>query len=73
MTTLTARQIEVLDFVRSYAQGRGYSPSVRDVAEHFGTVPSGAKGHLDALERKGAITRTPGIARSIRICPPMVQ
>lgn len=71
MTTLTTRQTEVLNFVRSYVQEHEYSPSVRDVAEHFGMVPSGAKGHLDALEGKGAIVRTPGIARSIRVCPPM--
>ena len=71
MSEITPRQTEVLEFVRSYVGQNGYSPSVRNVAEQFGMAINSAVGHLDALERKGAIARTPGVARSIRICRPM--
>lgn len=68
---LTIRQTQAVEFVRTFSQDRGYGPSIRDVAQHLGVGEATARGHLDALSRKGAIERTPGIARSIRACPPM--
>lgn len=67
MESLTARQSEVLAFIREYLQTHGYSPSVRDVAAHFGCTANGASCHLAALKAKGAITRDVSVARSIRI------
>lgn len=64
---LTPRQTEVLEHVRDYMVVRGYSPSIREIAAHFGISVNGAAGHLDALERKGEIVREPGVARTIRM------
>lgn len=66
MKELTERQKRVLDFVLSYLDKHGYPPSVRDVARAFRITPRGAMIHLDALERKGYITRGRK-ARSIKV------
>lgn len=66
MKKLTERQKRVLDFVLSYLDKHGYPPSVRDVARAFRITPRGAMIHLDALERKGYITRGRK-ARSIKV------
>ena len=65
MPELTARQQEVLDFIRRQQQQTGFSPSSREIQEHFGfQSQTAAMNHLRALERKGVINRTPGKARS---------
>lgn len=64
---LTPRQKQVLQFIIDYVAVQGYAPSMRDIGSHFGIVINATSGHLEALERKGAIVRTPGIARSIRV------
>lgn len=66
MKELTDRQKKVLDFVLTYIDKHGYPPSVRDVARAFRITPRGAMINLDALERKGYITRGRK-ARSIRV------
>jgi len=63
---LTARQQEVLDFIR--ANMALYSPTVRQIAAAIGAKsPHSATGHLDALEKKGFIRRTPGRPRNIEV------
>jgi len=63
---LTARQQQVLDFIRDNMAL--YSPTVRQIAKAIGAKsPHAATVHLDALERKGAIRRTPGKARNIEV------
>jgi repressor LexA len=65
MAELTARQQEVLDFIRRQQQQTGFPPSSREIQAHFGfQSQTAAMNHLRALERKGAINRTPGKARS---------
>jgi repressor LexA len=65
MAELTARQQEVLDFIRRQLELTGFSPSSREIQAHFGfQSQTAAMNHLRALERKGAINRTPGKARS---------
>jgi len=65
MSQLTARQQEVLDFIRQQQRKTGFPPSSREIQAHFGFhSQTAAMNHLRALERKGVITRTPGKARS---------
>jgi repressor LexA len=65
MAELTARQQEVLDFIRRQIELTGFSPSSREIQAHFGfQSQTAAMNHLRALERKGVINRTPGKARS---------
>ena len=63
---LTARQAEVLEFIR--ANSGIYGPAVREIAAQFGIKsPHGVVGHLNALEKKGFIRRRRGIARGIEV------
>jgi repressor LexA len=65
MAELTARQQEVLEFIRRQQQQTGFPPSSREIQAHFGfQSQTAAMNHLRALERKGVINRTPGKARS---------
>jgi len=64
MKELTARQREVLEFIKEYIEGHSYSPSVRDIAGRFGITVKAAHDHLKALERKGATHSASGISRS---------
>jgi repressor LexA len=64
---LTARQREVLDFVRSFMIRVGYPPTVREIGSHFGFVPRSVFDHLKALERKGYLRRDPAKSRSLQL------
>ena len=65
MAELTARQQEVLDFIRRQQEQTGFPPSSREIQAYFGfQSQTAAMNHLRALERKGVINRTPGKARS---------
>lgn len=66
MRQLTDRQKKVLDFIVSYVEKHGYSPSIRDIARAFHITPRGAMMHLIALEKKGYISRSRK-ARSIKL------
>jgi len=63
---LTERQKKVLEFIISYMESHGYSPSIRDIARAFRITPRGAMMHLVALEKKGYISRSKK-ARSIKL------
>lgn len=63
---LTRRQREILDFIESFIQSYGYSPSFEEIAKFFGyrslaTVHE----HLSNLERKGYIRRNYNESRSV--------
>ena len=64
---LTARQREVLDFVRNFMTRVGYPPTVREIGSHFGFVPRSVFDHLKALERKGYLRRDPAKSRSLQL------
>lgn len=66
-STLTARQREVLEFIRHFMARAGYPPTVREIGAHFGFVPRSVFDHLKALERKGYLRRTASKSRSLQI------
>ncbi len=66
--TLTSRQQKVYELIREKIRGRGYGPTVREIAEHFGIrSPNGVVCHLKALEKKGFIVREANMSRAIRL------
>ncbi len=68
MERLTRAQQRVLNYIRQFLTERGYPPTVREIARAFGfNSPMAAKAHLDALERKGYIRRSPARARGIEL------
>ena len=68
MQKLTARQQQVLAFIREYMVSNGYPPTRVDIARELGfRSPNAAEDHLKALARKGAIEMIPGASRGIRL------
>jgi repressor LexA len=67
-STLTLRQREIYDFIRSKIEGRGYGPTVREIGQNFDIKsPNGVMCHLKALEKKGLIDRQKFSARAIQL------
>ena len=72
MIKLTARQHEVLEFIRSYIENAGYPPTRADIANELGFKSANAsEEHLKALARKGAIEIMPGTSRGIKLPEPL--
>jgi repressor LexA len=68
MESLTERQKEIYQWVRSQIVDRHLPPTMREIASRFRFAgPSGPRCHLRALERKGWIIRIPYEARGIRL------
>ncbi len=55
-----------MEFLRSEHRRTGIMPSTREIQEHFGFASqTAAVSHLNALEKKGIITRLAGKARAL--------
>jgi len=62
---LTERQKAILEFVRQQTE-KGVSPTVREIARHFGFASTNAvHSHLQLLEKKGELRREAGRTRNI--------
>lgn len=69
--TLTKRQKEILSFLDSHIQSRGYAPSFEEIAEHFSLQSlATVHEHLANIERKGYIRRSYKESRAIEVLPP---
>lgn len=70
---LTKRQQMILQYILDYVQKEGYPPSIREIGRDFeiGSL-RGVTVHLDALERKGYISRS-NTPRSIKVVHPAFQ
>jgi repressor LexA len=68
LESLTPRQREIYNFIRSKIQGRGYGPTVREIGLQFQIKsPNGVMCHLKALQKKGLIHREPNMSRAIQL------
>jgi len=66
MSQLTTRQQQVYDFLAGHIADRGYPPTLQEIARHLQVSGNlGVLRHLQVLERKGLINRSPGSSRSI--------
>lgn len=64
---LTQRQRDILDFISSSIDQRGYPPTLREIGEHFGIrSTNGVSDHLKALEKKGFLAREDLKSRAMR-------
>jgi SOS-response transcriptional repressor LexA len=65
---LTARQVEIFEFIRASVESNGYPPSMREIGRAFDIrSPNGVMCHLHALEKKGKIVRRSRSARGITV------
>ncbi len=68
---LTPTQERVFDFLKEYLGEKGFPPTLREIAFHFGLRgPKAPQKTLNILERKGYIRKIPGGSRAIEILPP---
>jgi repressor LexA len=64
---LTPRQLEVLQLICEFRDAHGYAPTMAEMAGALSVSPVTVYEHVVALEKKGAIRRTPNQARSIEV------
>jgi repressor LexA len=58
----------ILDFLTSFQEKSGYSPSIREIGDKIGVKSTSLVDfYLDKLEARGAIVRDKHISRSIRV------
>ena len=64
----TKKQQAVLEFIKTHLIKRGFPPTVREIAAHFGFAsPLSAQLHINALIKKGVLKKTPFKQRSLEI------
>lgn len=68
MSELTELQKQVCRFIRQFAADNGYAPSRQEIAGHFGWKSgNAAETHVQALLKKGAVSRVPHSSRTLRV------
>jgi repressor LexA len=68
VSPLTARQRQILDWIRGHLEATGRPPTRAEIAAGLGfSTPSSAEDHLRALEKKGALEIEPGASRGLRL------
>src|SRR5215204_5769137 len=66
--SLTKRQKEIFEYVKSYAREHGYPPTVRDIGKAIGlTSSSTVHAHLANLEKVRLLRRDPSKPRAIEV------
>ncbi len=65
---ITAKQQEILEYIKSQILNKGYPPSVRDICAAVNLKStSSVHAHLETLEKNGYIRRDPSKSRTIEI------
>lgn len=71
---ISAKQKEILDYIKEEILKKGYPPTVREICEtvHLKSTSS-VHSHLETLEKKGYIRKDPTKPRAIEICDDSFQ
>src|SRR5215472_7091129 len=68
---VTRRQKEVIDFLETFVNRNGYSPSFEEIARGMGLKSlATVHKHISNLEQKGVLDRVHNRSRSIEVLPP---
>ena len=68
---LSARQVAILDFIKTSTESQGYAPSMREIGDAAGLAsPASVKYQLDILEEKGFIRRDENRGRAMEVVLP---
>jgi repressor LexA len=66
--SLTRRQRDVVEFFAQFVQAEGISPTLEEIAAHFGVNKVTVFGHIEELERKGVMRRRGrGVSRALEL------
>jgi len=66
---LTPKQLKILTLIRDTRLSRGYSPTMQELGEALGVSKVTIFEHVEALIKKGCLTRDPNKARSLELSP----
>ena len=66
-TSLTPRQLQLLEIIADFQTSRGYSPTIAELSEQLRISRSTAFEHIAELRKKGFIQTSPGKARSLKL------
>lgn len=67
MKGLTPKQFEILQFIQRFIDQHHYSPSYREIMQHFNmTSPGSVYKHIRTLQRKGALAAEKHSHRSLK-------
>jgi len=71
---ISAKQQEILEYIKTTILEKGYPPAVREICEavHLSSTSS-VHSHLETLEKNGYIRRDPTKPRTIEICDDSFQ
>ena len=65
---LTEKQRQVLDCIKRMTVNKGFPPTRKEIAAAMGfRSPNAAEDYIRALERKGALYVTRGVARGLLV------
>ncbi|OGM26605.1 repressor LexA [Candidatus Woesebacteria bacterium RIFCSPHIGHO2_02_FULL_38_9] len=64
-TPPTPKQKKALDFINAFRLKNGYSPSLNEIAHHFGKSISTAQHFVEELREKGQLLKEENVARGI--------
>ena len=65
---ISAKQLEILEYIRSVTLAKGYPPAVREICQAVNLKSTASvHSHLEALEQNGYIRRDPTKPRAIEI------
>lgn len=71
---ITAKQQEILEYIKDEILKKGYPPAVREICEAVNLKStSSVHSHLESLEKNGYIRRDPTKPRAIEICDDSFQ
>jgi repressor LexA len=66
--SLTERQRLVLTFIEAHIRQHGFPPTIREIGRHLAIKSTnGVNDHLNALQKKGFLTREEGKSRTLQL------
>jgi repressor LexA len=67
LTPLTAKQNTVYRFIQKFIENNHVPPALRDIGGHFGMSVGTAQDHVEAIRRKGYLSKEQTKARGLKL------
>lgn len=67
MINITPKQKTILDYITSFIQKNGYSPTLKEIAKHFKKSPPTISQYVKTLEKKGLLKKDKGAVRGLSL------
>jgi repressor LexA len=67
MEKITKKQEEIAAYIKEFIGSNGYSPSYKEIADHFNVNVNAIQQPISSLIKKGYLEKPAGIARGLRL------